>query len=124
MGYLYEELTGKVIGCFYRVFDELRGGFLESVYEQALLIELMDAGLQAENQKKVDVFYKTQKVGDFKADVIVEEKIIIEVKAISDLLPVHEAQLLNYLRATNMKLGLLVNFGAGLKFRRMINSSA
>ena len=123
MGYLYEDLTGRIIGCFYTVYDELRGGFLESVYEKALLAELQSLGLKVENQKKLDVYYRNKLVGEFRADLVVEDRIIIEIKAIAELTPYHEAQVLNYLKATRMKLGLLVNFGNLLKFRRIICSS-
>ena len=117
---LYKELTDKVIKCFYNVYDELRGGFLESVYEDALMIELEYSGLSAENQKPLNVFYKNELVGEFRADIVVEGKILIEIKAVNNLLPIHEAQLLNYLKATGIKIGLLVNFGSRLDFRRKI----
>ena len=84
MGYLYEDLTGRIIGCFYTVYDELRGGFLESVYEKALLAELQSLGLKVENQKKLDVYYRNKLVGEFRADLVVEDRIIIEIKAIAD----------------------------------------
>ncbi len=117
---LYKDLSDKVIKCFYNVYDELGGGFLESVYEKSLMIELEDMGIAAENQKSIDVYYKKKLVGDFRADIVVEEKILIEIKAVSRLLPLHEAQLLNYLKATGIRIGLLVNFGERLEFRRKI----
>ena len=92
--YLYEDLTEKIIKCFYSVYDELGSGFLESVYERSLMIEFNDKGLKALNQKSLDVYYKNQLVGDFKADIIVEDKIIIEIKAVTKLTPQHEAQLI------------------------------
>ena len=119
-GYLYEDITEKIIKCFYSVYDELGPGFLESVYERSLMIEFNDKGLKAQNQKSLDVYYKKQLVGDFKADIIVEDKIIIEIKAVTKLIPQHEAQLLNYLKATDIKLGLLVNFGEKLEFKRRV----
>ena len=118
--FLYKELTDKVIKCFYKVYDELGTGFLESVYEKSLMIELKDIGLNSINQKSLNVYYKNQMVGDFKADIIVENKIIIEIKAVSKLTVQHEAQLINYLKATAMKVGLLVNFGDKLEFKRRI----
>lgn len=118
--YLYEDITEKIIKCFYSVYDELGPGFLESVYERSLMIEFKDKGLKALNQKSLDVYYKNQLVGDFKADIIVEDKIIIEIKAVTKLISQHEAQLLNYLKATDIKLGLLVNFGKKLEFKRRI----
>ena len=117
---LYKDLSDKVIKCFYIVYDELGGGFLESVYEKSLKIELEDMGIASENQKSVDVYYKNKLVGDFRADIVAEEKILIEIKAVSRLLPLHEAQLLNYLKATGIRIGLLVNFGERLEFRRKI----
>ncbi len=119
-GYLYEDLTRKIIKCFYKVYDELGNGFLESVYEKSLIIELKNVGLKAVDQQRLDVFYKNHTVGDFKADVIVEGKIIIEIKAITKLTSQHEAQLINYLKATGKKIGLLVNFGEELEFKRRI----
>ncbi len=118
--YLYVDLTDKIIKCFYSVYDELGSGFLESVYERSLMIEFNNNGLNAHNQKSLDVYYKNQLVGDFKADIIVEDKIIIEIKAVAKLTPQHEAQLINYLKATGVKLGLLVNFGEKLEFKRRI----
>ena len=118
--FLYKELTDKVIKCFYKVYDELGTGFLESVYEKSLMIELKDIGLNSINQKSLNVYYKNQMVGDFKADIIVENKIIIEIKAVSKLTVQHEAQLINYLKATDTKVGLLVNFGDKLEFKRRI----
>ena len=118
--FLHQELTEKVIKCFYRVYDGLGPGFLESVYENSLMIELGEAGLGAITQKSLSVYYKDRLVGDFKADIVVEDKIIIEIKAVSKLAPQHEAQLINYLKATNTKIGLLVNFGDSLEFKRRI----
>ena len=117
---LYKDLTDKIIKCFYHVYDELGGGFLESVYEKSLIIELEEMGIAAENQKNINVYYKNELVGEFRADIIVEGKILIEIKAVNTLLPIHEAQLLNYLKATGIKIGLLVNFGGRLEFRRRI----
>jgi GxxExxY protein len=117
---LYKEITDKIIRCLYNVYDELGTGFLESIYEKSLMIELIEMGLKVENQKDLKVYYKNHLVGDFKADIIVENKIIIEIKAVSKLIPQHEAQLLNYLKATNIKVGLIVNFGEKLEFKRKI----
>jgi GxxExxY protein len=118
--FLYGDLTEKIIKCFYKVYDELGTGFLESVYEKALMIEFNDIGLKADNQKSLNVYYRNQIVGDFKADIIVEDKVIIEIKAVNKLANQHEAQLINYLKATGIKVGLLVNFGEELKFKRRI----
>ncbi|OHB47181.1 MAG: GxxExxY protein [Planctomycetes bacterium GWF2_40_8] len=118
--FLYEELTEKIIKCFYKVYDELGTGFLESVYERSLMIELKNIGLKAIDQKSLNVYYKDQLVGDFKTDIIVEDKVIIEIKAVSKLSTQHEAQLINYLKATGIRVGLLVNFGEELEFKRRI----
>ncbi len=118
--FLYEDITKKIIKCFYKVYDELGSGFLESVYEKALMVELKDIGLKADNQKSLDVYYKNQLVGEFKSDIIAEDKIIIEIKAVSNLTTQHEAQLINYLKATGIKVGLLVNFGNKLEFKRRV----
>ncbi len=118
--FLYEDITKKTIKCFYKVYDELGNGFLESVYEKSLMIELKNIGLKADNQKSLNVYYKNQLVGDFKADITVEDKIIIEIKAVTKLIAQHEAQLINYLKTTGMKVGLLVNFGEKLEFKRKI----
>ncbi|MEK7272006.1 MAG: GxxExxY protein [Nitrospirota bacterium] len=118
--FLYEEITKKIIKCFYKIYDELGSGFLESVYEKALMIELKDIGLKADNQKSLDVYYKNQLVGEFKSDIIAEDKIIIEIKSVTKLTAQHEAQLINYLKATGIKVGLLVNFGDKLEFKRRV----
>jgi len=118
--FLYEDLSKEIINCFYKVYDELGNGFLESVYEKSLMIELKNNRLKADDQKSLNVYYKNQLVGDFKADIIVEDKIIIEIKALTKLTAQHEAQLINYLKATGIKVGLLVNFGEKLEFKRRI----
>ena len=116
----YEDLTERIIRCFYNVHDELGSGFLESVYEKALMIELESIGLKANNQKNLNVSYKNHAVGEFKADLIVDDEIIIEIKAVTSMTAQHEAQLINYLKATGIKVGLLVNFGDKLEFKRRI----
>jgi len=118
--FLYEDLTERIIRCFYNVHDELGSGFLESVYEKALMIELESIGLKANNQKNLNVSYKNHAVGEFKADLIVDDEIIIEIKAVTSMTAQHEAQLINYLKATGIKVGLLVNFGDKLEFKRRI----
>ena len=120
MKYLYSDITEKIIKCFYKVYDEFGSGFLESVYKKALLIELTEIGLKCESQKAIKVKYKGNVIGNFIADIIVEYKIIIEIKAIEKLIPKHEAQIINYLKATGIKLGLIVNFGSELEFKRRI----
>ena len=117
---LYEEITDKVIKTFYNVYNILGTGFLENVYENALLIELEEVGLKVEKQKEIDVFYKGKIVGKYRADLVVEEKIILEWKSVAKITDVHKAQLINYLKATNYNLGFIVNFGDKLEFKRII----
>lgn len=104
------KLTYLINGAIFEVNSELGAGFLEKVYENALLIELLDRGLKAENQVPIKVKYKGTEVGEYYADIVVENQIILELKAIDLLQKIHEAQLLNYLKATGYKIGLLVNF--------------
>ena len=118
--FLHKDVTEKIIKCFYNVYDELGSGFLESVYEKALMIELKEIGLKAASQKSLNVRYKDVLFGEFKTDIVVEDKVIIEIKAISRLMPQHEAQLINYLKVTGVKIGLLVNFGDKLQFKRRV----
>jgi len=105
------DLTEKIIGCAYRVYNTMGSGFLESVYEKCLAIELEMAGLEAEFQKSIDVFYANQQVGNFIADIFVANQVIVELKAVRRLVSAHEVQLVNYLAATKIQVGLLINFG-------------
>ena len=107
----YEELTEKVIGCAYAVYNKMGFGFLESVYEKCLMIELEKAGLSAEAQKPIKVHYDGHVVGDFVADVVVENAIILELKSVRHVIQAHEVQLVNYLVATGKEVGLILNFG-------------
>ena len=107
----YKEITEKIIGCAYRVYNKMGYGFLESVYEKSLLIELRKAGLKAESQQAITVYYENQIVGDFVADIVVEDSVILELKSVRRLAKVHEAQLVNYLVAIGKEVGLLLNFG-------------
>jgi GxxExxY protein len=104
-------LTEKIIGLFYDVYNELGYGFLESVYEQALLIALRQAGLDVEAQVEIPVRFRGLEVGNYKADLQVDRKVLIELKAARSLEKAHGAQILNYLKATNIEVGLLLNFG-------------
>jgi GxxExxY protein len=117
---IFPELSNKVIKGFYRVYNSLGFGFLEKVYENALKIELEDMGLSVAQQKHIKVYYKSKEVGDYFADLLVENSIIIELKAAESICPEHEAQLLNYLRATDIELGFLFNFGKKAEFKRKI----
>jgi GxxExxY protein len=105
------ELTEKIIGCAYTVYNRMGFGYLESVYEKCLLIELEKAGLQAEAQRPIKVYYENHIVGEFVADIVVSDKIMVELKSVRQITKAHEAQLVNYLVATRKPLGLLINFG-------------
>jgi GxxExxY protein len=107
----HEDLTRQIIGCAYRVFNAMGHGFLESVYENCMLIELRKLGLDVKNQHPIKVYYEGHEVGAFEADVFVEGGVIVELKAVRTLLQVHEVQLVNYLKATGIDVGLLLNFG-------------
>ncbi|KAB2859903.1 MAG: GxxExxY protein [Flavobacteriales bacterium] len=117
---LHKDITDKIIKAFYEVYNELGYGFLEKVYENALLIELMAIGLSCEKQKKINVFYDGQLVGEYYADIVVNEIVIIELKAAETLCEEHEFQLINYLKATEIEVGLLLNFGKKPQFKRKI----
>ena len=104
------ELTYQIRGAVFEVNRVLGAGFLEKVYEKALIIELLVRGLRAESQVPIEVIYKGEVVGEYFADIVVEGQVIIELKAVEQLQKIHEAQLLNYLKATGYKMGLLVNF--------------
>jgi len=106
----YEHVTEKIIGCAYRVYNRMGFGFLESVYEKCMLIELRKAGLKAEAQKSISVRYENEIVGDFIADILVEDAVIVELKSVRTVAKAHEAQLVNYLVATGKDVGLLLNF--------------
>ena len=114
-----QELTGKIIGCAMRVHSALGPGFLESVYLRALVHELGKDGLRIECQKRLTVHYDGIVVGEFSADVVVEDRVLLELKASRVLAPVNEVQLVHYLTATGIEVGLLLNFGGErLEFRR------
>ena len=107
----YGELTEKIIGCAYCVYNTMGFGFLESVYEKCLLIELCKLKLQAESQKAIIVHYEGEIVGEFVADIVVDDTIILELKSVKLIIKAHETQLVNYLVATGKPVGLLLNFG-------------
>jgi GxxExxY protein len=118
--YLHVATSEKIIKAFFKVYNTLGYGFLEKVYERALLIELKKSGLSVERQCKVKVFYEGHEVGIYYADLIVENKLIIELKAAEQLRIEHELQLINYLKATKIEVGLLLNFGKRPQFKRKI----
>ncbi len=113
-----EALTKKIIGCAFKVHNTLGAGFLEKVYENALRIELLKLGLAVKQQEPIKVYYEGQVVGDFYADLWVENRVIIELKAVRALSKEHEVQLVNYLTATGVDTGLLLNFGPSVKIKR------
>ena len=115
---LHKELTDRIIACFYKVYTNLGYGFLEKVYENAMLVELNKNGLEAISQYPVKVNYDGVSVGEYFADIIVEDKVIIELKASANLVPENILQLQNCLKATNVEVGLLLNFGKKPEIRR------
>jgi GxxExxY protein len=119
----HRDLTEKIIGAFYDVYNELGFGFLESVYHQAMLIALADAGLFAESEVKLRVYFRGRVVGEFDADIFVERKVILELKAVDEFSSAHEAQTLNYLKASDLEVGLLLNFGPKPRIKRLAFSN-
>jgi len=107
----YQEVTETIIGCAYRVYNKMGFGFVESVYEKCLLIELRKEGLKTESQKPITVYYESEIVGEFVADIIVNDAIILELKSVRRIIKAHEVQLVNYLVATGKPVGLILNFG-------------
>ena len=108
--YERDDLTFIIIGAAMAVHSELGPGLLENVYENALCIELAPRNLEYEQQKHLEVLYRGRNVGSFYADLVVEDKVIVELKSVKDLAPIHEAQLITYLKLANIKTGLLINF--------------
>jgi GxxExxY protein len=119
-GFKHKEITEKIIGVFYEVYNELGHGFLESVYEKSLEVALNSLGLKVHRQLEIPVWFRGHQVGTFSADVLVEDCILLELKAARALDSSHQAQLLNYLRATEIEVGLLLNFGLKPEFKRLI----
>lgn len=118
--YLYSDITSIIIKAYYKVYNKLGYGFLEKVYQNALLLELTALGLQCEAASVVDVFYDKAKIGYYVADIIVNKCVVIEIKAAEYLVDAHEAQLINYLKATNIEVGMLLNFGKIAQFKRKV----
>jgi GxxExxY protein len=115
----HEDITSAVIGCSIEVINELGAGFLESVYEKAMVVALRQKGVSASAQHPVHVMFRGHWVGEFYADILVEGKVVVELKAVKAILPEHKAQLINYLKATGIEVGLLINFGnPKLQYRR------
>ncbi|WP_081813377.1 GxxExxY protein [Methylobacter tundripaludum] len=116
--YKYSEITEKIINAFYKGYNTLGYGFLEKVYENALFIDLVAMGLLVEKQKQIKVYYEGKEVGEYFADLAVERCVIVELKTAETLCKEHELQLINYLKATEMEVGLLLNFGKKPEFKR------
>ena len=116
--YKHKELTEKIIKIFYRVYNRLGYGFLEKVYENAMMIEFRKEGIPAVSQFAIRVFYEDETIGEYYADILVDNKVIVEIKAARRLAKENEAQLLNYLKATNIEVGLLLNFGPKPELKR------
>ncbi len=121
--YKHSEITEKIIKAYYQVYNQLGYGFLEKIYERAMMIELPKHGLKCERQKNIKVFYHETEIGNYYADIIVEDCIIIELKAVETIAPEHEVQIVNYLKATEIEIGLLLNFGPKPQFRRRVFSN-
>ena len=116
----YEELTEKIIGIFYKVYNNLGYGFLEKVYENAMMIDFKKEKIPADSQYAIKVFYEDEIVGEYFADILVDGKVIVEIKAAKNLGLENEAQLLNYLKATDKEVGLLLNFGPNPEIKRKV----
>lgn len=117
----HAELTHTIIGVFYDVYNELGYGFIESVYEKAMILALSSAGLNAEYQKPVQVLFRGNVVGDFRADIVVNELVLVELKSAETIHPPHIAQTINYLKATRMEVGLILNFGPKPEMKRLVS---
>lgn len=118
-----DSITEKIIGCAYAVSKKLGAGFLEKVYENALGIELLKTGLECRQQHAIQVVYDGQVIGDFVADILVSKEVIVELKAVKALDQIHQAQCMNYLRATGLPVCLLINFGnPKVEIKRIVNN--
>ena len=116
----HSDLTGKILGAFFQVHKDMGFGFSEKVYESALEVLLKELGLVPERQKEIKVYYHDNVVGEYKADMIVNEVVLLELKSVEKLIDAHDAQMLNYLKSTEIEVGLLLNFGRQAEFHRKI----
>jgi GxxExxY protein len=122
-GYIDSEITGRIIGCAMRVHSELGNGFQEVIYQRSLAIEMREDNIQFSREHEMPIYYKGERVGERRVDFLVESRISVELKALTQLEDVHFAQAINYLEAYNLQTGLLINFGArSLQFHRLSNS--
>jgi len=115
----HSKLTEKIIGVFYDVYNHFGPGFLEAVYQRSMQIALHESGIKADIEVSIPVFFHEQNVGEFRADLIVEETVLLELKVARSIDPAHEAQVIHYLRSTRLEVGLLFNFGAKAEFKRV-----
>ena len=120
---LHEEITSEIIAAYYAVYNTLGYGFLEKIYENALILELQKRGLTVKQQVPIKVYYEAKIVGGYFADLLVNEVVVVELKAIEQILEAHEDQVVNYLKATNIEIELLLNFGPKAEFKRKIFSN-
>jgi len=118
--YKHSDITGRILKAAYEVYNNLGYGFLEKVYENALFMELKTEGLTVEKQYPIKVYYKSKIIGEYYADLVVDKKVIVELKAVSNIEKSHEVQLVNYLKATEIEVGLLINFGQKIQHIRRI----
>ncbi len=118
--FLHSRTTGTILKSFFKVYNTLGHGFLEKVYENAMVMELAKEGLACGKQKPIEVYYEGVPVGHYFADIIVNEQVIVELKAVETLVPEHECQLVNYLKATRIEVGLLLNFGKEPQYKRRV----
>lgn len=120
MELLHKEITEKIIKAYYKVYNTLGYGFLEKVYGNAMAIELRNMGFEVKCQYPINVFYESEVIGEYYADIVINDIVVIELKASSSLLEEHECQLINYLKATEIELGLLMNFGKEAEYKRKV----
>ncbi len=118
--YIHSDLTDKIISCAYDVYNQLGHGFVEKVYENAMMLKLPQKGLEVAQQAPIKVYFEEKIVGEYFADILVNNKVIIEFKAVSAISKAHEVQLVNYLKATGIRVGLLINFGEKLKITQRV----
>ncbi|MBG6110860.1 GxxExxY protein [Flavobacterium sp. CG_9.10] len=117
---LHESITNVILKVYYEVYNELGSGFLEKVYQKAMYFELISLRYKVEAQKQIKVYFKNQLVGEYYSDLLVEDKVIVELKLTELLMNIHIAQIMNYLKATSIEVGLLLNFGEEPEFKRLI----
>jgi GxxExxY protein len=121
---IHSQITDKIIESFYKIYNTLGYGFLEKVYENAMVIELRLIGFNVSQQKGIKVYYAEKEIGDYYADLLIDDLVIVELKAAETLIKEHEYQLINYLKATNIEVGLLLNFGKKPEFKRKVYSNS